>query len=313
MGYTKYPKRDMVGRWMPQQIHQFGELAGKRLKQREQAAQANYKASGLISGGKLGQPTLWSVLQILGEGKDFDEYTLGKFQRGHDVEARTINLLTGLEMQYILDILDGVIENPGWIEITDPHAVLKGKVYLQLAAGYRGGIGFVDVAQETPEGRIVYHEIKSSTKMAFDKVSATGATKKAAEKRGEVAVPAPYDHHSLQLAYYCLGDDVTTAFIHYMNADDYRITSFSLNPEDYREEIDKEIDDIQMAFMSKTLPAFEALLDWHKIKGYQTFGDEWNLLSPDQMLTKLQNEYPASYKMFMNTTLPTITVKGKPQ
>lgn len=305
MGRTKYPSRELLGRWAPRQIHQFGEYAGKRLKKREEKAQANYKPSGLISGGKLGQPTLWSVLQILGEGKDFDEYTLGKFQRGHDVEARAINLLTGIEMQYIIDILDGVKDNPGWIEITDEHAVLKGEVYLQLKAGYRGGIGFVDLAQRTPEGRIIYHEIKSSTKMAYDKVAATG--------RSAAGTPAPYDHHSLQVAYYALGDGVDTAFIHYLNADDYRMTSFSINPLDFKEEIDKEIDDIQFAFTSKTLPAFATLFDFHKLQNYQAFGDEWNLLTPNQMLTKLQNEYPASYQMFMNTTLPTKTVNGKPE
>lgn len=295
MGVRKYNQRELIGRWTPRQMHQFGEGVGKRLKKIDDARV--HVPSGLISGSKLGQPTLWTVLQILGEGKDFDEYTLGKFQRGHDVEARAINFLTGIPVQEIIAILDGEKENPGWIEITDEHAVLNGEVYLQYEGGYRGGIGYIDLAQRTGKGQLVFHEIKSSTKMAYDKVAGTG--------RSRNSDPSPYDHHGLQLAFYALGDNVSTAFLHYINADDYRITSFAINPVDYQEEIDKEIEDVQMAFLSKTLPPFEALLDFHKIPAYQTFGDDWNLLKPEQMLDKLRNEYPASYQMFMDTTLPT--------
>ena len=294
---SRIPSRELLGRWSPVQINQFGEYIEKNLLQKHKESREAHVASGLISGGKLANPTLWTVLDILGLRKEFDGYTLGKFQRGHDVEARAINFLTGLPVQYIMDILDGVIDNPGWIAVKG--AVIEGEVYLQLKSGYRGGTGFVDLAQRTHTGRTVYHEIKSSTKMAYDKVAATGRSSK--------GKPAPYDHHCIQLAYYCLGDGVATAFVHYFNADDYRLTSFSINPGDYQDEIDKEIDDIQAAFLTKSLPPFEALLDFHKIKNYQAYGDEWNALSPEQMLTKLQNEYPDAYNLFMATTLPTET------
>lgn len=296
---VKIPRRELIGRWTPRVIDQFGDHVGKRLKRKADAAAANHVPSGLISGGKLANPTLWTILDLLGLRKDFDEYTLGKFQRGNDVEARAINLLTGLDLKYILEILDGTITNPGWIAVTDDDAVLGGEVYLQMKQGYRGGTGFIDLAQRTPSGAIYYHEIKSSTKMAYDKVAASGASAKTGNP------PAPYDHHAIQLAYYCLGGEVSQGFIHYFNADDYRMISFSINPLDYKEEIDKEIDDIQIAFESKVLPTFEALLDWHKIKNYQSYGDEWNYATPAQLLTKLENEYPEAYARFMSTTLPT--------
>jgi len=295
---ARIPKREMIGRWSPRKIDQFGDNVGKRLKRKAEAASANHTPSGLISGGKLANPTLWSVLDMIGLRKEFDEYTLGKFQRGHDVEARAINLLTGLPVQYIMDILDGTVENPGWIKVTDDDAVLGGEVYLQYEQGYRGGTGFVDLAQKTDSGSIYYHEIKSSTKMAYDKVAATGASAKTGNP------PAPYDHHSIQLAYYCIGGNVQTGFLHYFNADDYRMISFSINPLDYKEEIDKEIDDIQVAFASKVLPPFEALLDFHKIKNYQSYGAEWNTLTPAELLTKLENEYPEAYARFMSMGLP---------
>ena len=302
---TKIPKRDFIGRWTPKVIDQFSDNVGTRLKRKADAAAAAYTPSGLISGGKLANPTLWSVLDLLGLRKEYDEYTLGKFQRGHDVEARAINLLTGLEIQYIIDILDGTKPNPGWISIQDPDAVLSGAVYLQLQQGYRGGTGYIDLAQKTDSGTIYYHEIKSSNKMSYDKVSASGASASAAIKRGEKPTPDPYDHHQIQLAYYCLGGNVQQGFLHYFNADDYRMISFSINPLDYKEEIDKEIDDIQMAFESKVLPPFEALTDWHKIKNYQSYGAEWNTLNPDELLNKLRLEYPEAYQRFMTTTLPT--------
>jgi len=178
-----------------------------------------------------------------------------------------------------------------------PGAVLTGKFVLQKKGSYRGGVGFIDLSQKLGDDW-VYHEIKSSTKMAYDKVSASGATARAAEKRGEVAKPEPYLQHALQIAYYCLGDDVTRGFLHYLNADDYRLCSFAINPLDYKEEIDKEIDDIQLSFASKTLPSFEGFLPWHKLKGYWSY-KEWNELTPDEMMYKLKTEFPTQYKKFM--------------
>lgn len=291
---SRIPMREIIGRATPKRIYEFGDKIGERLKKQNQEAQAAHTSSGLISGGKLAQPTLWAVLEMLGLKKEFDEYTLGKFQRGHDVEARAINFLTDIPLQNIVDILDGTVPNPGWIALA-PGALLGGEVYLQYRAEYRGGFGFVDLAQRN-NGTIIFHEIKSVGKMAYDKVAASG--------RSSAGVSEPYYHHCVQLSFYCVGEEVNSAFVHYFNADDYRLTTFSINPIDYKEEIDREIDDIQVAFLSKTLPPFEALLDFHKIKTYQSFGDEWNLLSPDQMLTKLELEHPDAFNKFMGTTLP---------
>lgn len=295
------PTRELMGRWAPIQIVQFGEKVGQELQRRNK--EAFRTPSGLISGGKMGLPALWAVLDILGELRpEFDDYTLGKFQRGHDVEARAINMLTGLSLQSIVDILDGKVENPGWIKL-EANNILDGEVHLQYKGGYRGGVGYIDLAQRTPSGELIFHEVKSSTKMAYDKVAATG--------RSSSGTPAPYDHHSLQLAYYCLGDNVNRGFLHYFNADDYRLCSFAINPLDYKEEIDFEIDQIQAAFITKSLPAFEPLFEFQRKRGYQAYGDEWNLLTPGQLMTKLENEYPSAYEKFMNTELPTETMKDK--
>lgn len=284
------PMRDPIGRNSPQRIYEFGEKIHNRLVTENKAKQETRERSGKVSGGKLGKPTLWAVLDIIGVPDEYDPYVLGKFQRGNDVEDRAIQFLTGIDPHYV---------NPGEVVNSREDAVLTGEFIVQKEGGYRGGTGYIDLAQVVGDGQ-VYHEIKSSTKMAFDKVAASGRYKGVVDVSKGIGVP--YLHHALQLAYYCLGDDVTRGFLHYLNADDYRLVSFAINPIDYKEEIDKEIDDIELAFVTKELPAFEGFLPYHKVKSYWSY-KEWNELSPSEMMTKLKGEFPDSYKKFMEMEL----------
>lgn len=295
---SRIPMREPIGVEFakPTRVFEFGDFIGKRLKKSNDEDKAEHVGSGLISGGKLGQPTLWSVLDILGVSKDFDEYLLGKFQRGHDVEARAINFLTGLEFQYVVDIITGKVENPGWIPLPE-GSMLTGEVYLQMPTSYRGSIGYIDLAQRNGKS-IILHEIKSATKMAYDRVVATGRSSK--------GTAAPYYHHCIQLALYALGDETSTdkAFLHYFNADDYRLATFAIDPQQYKAELDAEMTAIQRAFITKVIPNFEGFLDYHKAYVRSTFG-AWNELNEYQILDKLMSEFPEAYKQFMNTTLPT--------
>lgn len=288
--------RDPIGRNSPSRIYEFGDKIAENLQKDNEAKKAKRERSGKISGGKLGKPTLWAVLDLIGVPDVLDPYMLGKFMRGNDVEDRAIQFLTDIDPHDV---------EPG-VEIDGVEgAILTGKFILQKESGYQGGTGYVDIAQyigEKDKREGIYHEIKSSTKMAYDKVSASGATAKAAEKRGEVAIPAPYLHHALQLAYYCLGDDVTRGFLHYFNADDYRLCTFAINPLDYKEEIDKEIEDIRTVFLTKQLPPFEGFLPYHKVKSYHSY-KEWNDLSPSEMMNKLKSEFPESYKKLHEMTI----------
>lgn len=283
------PMRNVIGRSSPSRIYEFGEKVHLRLVKDDEDKKAARERSGKISGGKLGKPTLWAVLDLIGVPDEFDPYVLGKFQRGNDVEDRAIQMLTGIDPHYV---------EPGK-EIEKNDGILTGKFVLQKEGGYRGGTGFIDLAQVVGDDW-VYHEIKSSTKMAFDKVAASGRYKGVADPAKGIGVP--YYHHALQVAYYCLGDNVSRSFLHYLNADDYRLVSFAINPLDYKEEIDKEIDDIELCFVTKQLPAFEGFLDYHKIKGYWSY-KEWNELTPDQMMFKLKHDFPEQYKKFMEMKL----------
>lgn len=276
------PTRDIIGRTSPQRIYEFGDKIHQKLQADDKAKRLARERSGKISGGKLGKPTLWAVLDLLGVPDELDPYLLGKFMRGNDVETRAIEFLTGIDADHV---------EPG-VEVEGvDKAILQGKFILQKESGYRGGTGFVDLSQIVGNSE-VYHEIKSSTKMAYDKVSASGRYKGVVDIDKGVGVP--YYHHGIQLAYYCLGDEINSCFLHYFNADDYRLASFSINPLDYKEEIDKEIDDIEASFALKQLPPFEAFLPYHKIKAYWSY-KEWNELSPRQMMDKLRAEFPNAY------------------
>lgn len=278
------PMRDPIGRNSPTRIYEFGDKIHTKLVADNKAKQDARERSGKISGGKLGKPTLWAVLDLIGVPDEFDPYVLGKFQRGNDVEDRAIQMLTGIDPHYV---------EPGKLVEGKPDAILTGNFVLQKEGGYRGGTGYIDLSQKVGDDWI-YHEIKSSTKMAYDKVAASG--------RSAGKEPAPYLHHALQLAYYCLGSDVNRAFLHYLNADDYRLCTFAINPLDYKEEIDKEIDDIETVFMLRELPAFQGFLPYHKVKAYWSY-KEWNELSPREMMTKLRNDFPDSYKKLMEMTI----------
>jgi hypothetical protein len=254
--------RDPIGRNSPTRIYEFGDKIHEKLVSDDKAKKAaRGERSGKISGGKLGKPTLWAVLDIIGVPDYLDPYVLGKFKRGDDVEDRAINFLTGIKAWEV---------EPGVIVNSEPKAILTGKFVLQMEGGYRGGVGYIDLSQlvgefiegvEPNKEDWVLHEIKSSTKMAYDKVSASGRYRGVVD--ADKGIGVPYLHHALQLAYYCLGRGVNRGFLHYFNADDYRLCTFAINPLDYKEEIDKEIDDIELCFVTKQLPAFEGFLPYH--------------------------------------------------
>lgn len=293
----------LLGEQHPLNIEQFGDKIHERLVNDNAARNEGYTKSGLISASKLGQPTLWAVLDILGINKDFNPYLLGKFKRGNDVEARAISFLTDLPIDKIIKIIEGN-KNPEWVKV-GKNAVIKGEVYLQYPVHYRGGVGYVDLAQRN-NGKIILHEVKSVTKLAYDKVAATGRSASSKAKDGSVSSnqAAPYEHHALQLSFYGLAENTEQGFLHYFNADDYRLTSFAINSSEYKEEVDSEIDAIQRAFDSKVIPEFDPFLGYHKAYKSSTYPD-WNKLNRKEILDKLKTEHTDIYNKFIATTLPT--------
>lgn len=268
-----------------------------------------YVEQGMISGSKLADAPLNTILKMLGIGQEFDAYTLGKFRRGHSTEAELVELFTGLSRQEQVPNV--------WLEPTD-KTVLRGKVMLQAEPikGYRGMTNSVDLIEDVGEGLII-HEIKSATKSAYDYVAAVGKgkfdyqynyTTKKRERTGTRA-PEPKEHNSIQVASYALSQwekPVLRTVLHYINADDYRMISFMIDPQLYKPEIDREIDAVQFAFETKQLPKFEPLYKWQQGK-YNSF-EEWEKLSEPELMAKLKGDYPEAYEKFMSTK---ITDNGK--
>jgi hypothetical protein len=99
------------------------------------AAEAEHEKrepSGRLSASRLGWPLQWMMLHRFKVPRaPMDEYTLRKFQRGHDVEDRVM----------------------AWLEPGDDK--------MQIPVEYRGVVGVMDVELEYPI------EVKSVTNMAF--------------------------------------------------------------------------------------------------------------------------------------------------
>ncbi|MGK2896075.1 MAG: hypothetical protein ACSLEY_00520 [Candidatus Saccharimonadales bacterium] len=89
--------REVEDRATPRQIFEFGDKIAEKLKKNNDEQKASRKRSGKISGGKLGKPTLWAVLDLIGVPDELDPYLLGKFMRGNDVEDRAIRFLTDID------------------------------------------------------------------------------------------------------------------------------------------------------------------------------------------------------------------------
>lgn len=112
------------------------------------AGQENREPSGKLSASKLYWPLQWQILATqFGLKSNIDDYTLRKFQRGHDVEDWFVKQIEPEEKQKFLE--------------------------------YQGVIGYCDSVVDTakwdnPVGYIPL-EVKSVTNAKFKRIEATGA------------------------------------------------------------------------------------------------------------------------------------------
>lgn len=251
----------------------------------------DYVETGLISGSKLGYAPLSAILRMIGVDVEFDGYTLGKFRRGHDLELDIIKLLWGTP--------------PAEAEWFDTKRGTKAIWQYRPEVGYRGTSVTLDLLEDFGD-YLVVHELKSATKMAWDKTAGAGYSKWVATRKGESIKPTVKPHNAIQSALQGLADlkgadgtlkKVKEVLVHYINADDYRIITFSINPEDYRAQIDNDISAILEAFMLKVLPPYEPRWGWDKGK-YNNFSD-FEKLTSEQIKEKLRVEHKDALDKFM--------------
>ena len=124
-------------------------IAKKILSERE-----DREPSGRMSASRLGWPLQWQMLHTLKvEPVPLDEYTLRKFQRGHDVEDRVVS----------------------WLDLQEDQK--------QVECNYRDVVGFCDIIMQYPI------EIKSVTNRAFSYLQKEG-TKRGHRLQGELYAKA---------------------------------------------------------------------------------------------------------------------------
>lgn len=244
-----------------------------------------YVETGLISGSKLGYNTLTAVLRMIGVSADFDGYTLGKFRRGHDLELDIIKLLWGMPPA-----------EGEWYTSKDGRRVCW---QYRPEQGYRGTSVTMDMIEDMGDYYVV-HELKSATKMSWDKTAGSGFSKYQASKKGVTIVPEVKPHNGVQSALQGLvpmDKPIKDVMVHYINADDYRIISFHIDPQDYKEIIDQDINTILEVFRTKQFPMYVPRWGWDKGK-YNSYAD-FEKLTPEQIKEKLRIQYKDALDKFM--------------
>jgi len=137
------------------------------LRKEDKERSDKHTPSGKLSASMLGSPIQWQVLKALSALKEeVDDYTLGKFKRGRDVE----------------DFIVKTLEDSG-LEIEK-----------QVECNYRDVVGYLDMLVVSEDQPI---EVKSVTNAAFKWISKSGA------KRGHIlqgchyALSQGYDEFSI--------------------------------------------------------------------------------------------------------------------
>lgn len=99
------------------QDYTLDRLISERLSEKKEER----TPSGKLSASKLNWPLQWQILATqFGLVSHFDDYTLRKFQRGHDVEDWFINQISPLEKQKFLEYkdtigyCDAIIDTKDW-------------------------------------------------------------------------------------------------------------------------------------------------------------------------------------------------------
>lgn len=166
-------------------------------------------------------------------------------------------------------------------------SILK-PVKRQIEVSYKGVIGFADAIVDHKDfefkGGEIPHEVKSVTGLKFKRIQATNR---------------PDHNHELQGALYGLALESDYFVLDYIASDDYRILSYVLKTNDYKDEIDQIITKFDNAKQAKVIPIFEAREKWMADEKYNSYY-EWMNLSEVASIAKLEREYPELHKKFIN-------------
>lgn len=147
--------------------------------------------------------------------------------------------------------------------------------------------GIADVIVDTKNYKyqcgIMPIEIKSVTNAKFKRISSQGA---------DIG-------HRMQGGYYAIGEKADNYGILYVASDDYRTLLMVFNTSDIERQVRLEMNEYEEIIKTKRIPPFVKKLDWHENPKYVKY-TEWNNLNSEQILEKLQTEFPEHYQFFMS-------------
>lgn len=235
------------------------------LRKRNTERELNHIKSGKLSAGRLGDPTLEQILYVIGvPPKPFDDYTLGVFRRGEQVELAAIEAL-------------------------EPDEV-------QTEVEYRNVIGFEDAHRNG-----MPYEVKSIKNSQVKYIDPENK-KKYRNKEGQL-VPeyqGPSAKYALQGCLYALGRDKDYFTVLYVAADDLRPYAHVIKVSDIKPLLDKRVDLFNKFITKGELPKWEPLEEWQReFTQYSKYPD-WIDLEPDTAVQKLKTQFPEAYKKLIS-------------
>lgn len=164
---------------------------------------------------------------------------------------------------------------------------MPGLINKQKFVEYRDAVGFVDALVDMRDWNldigVIPHEVKSVTNANYKWIQRDG-------------YKTP---HALQGAFYALALGADKFALNYVATDDYRVTTYMLETKDFKDRIDKVIDDFKATIAEGEIPPFEPLEKWQENDKYNSYL-EFKDLSPLQAKALLKTKYPESYKKLCN-------------
>lgn len=220
----------------------------------------SHQRSGKLSAGRLGKPLLEQILYVIGvPKKPIEDYALGLFRRGEDVEEAVIKLLS-------------------------PNQT-------QVEVEYKNVVGFVDAIRNG-----MPYEVKSIKNSQVQYLDPNNTKQRRGSDGLEPIYDGPKYAHVLQATLYGLALKTDYITVLYVAADDMRTLPHVIETKTMAGEVERIIDEFNAQLKLKTLPKWEAREDWQeKYPQYSDYPD-WISLDPETAMQKLKQEYPEAYK-----------------
>lgn len=227
---------------MRKQTYQFDRELIKRLVDQYEEREP----SGRLSATRLTWPTQWQILWTLGVPPSPEEWQT-KPNKMNTLHFR--HFARGAQCEE-------------WLEKVLPP------LETQVEVLYRNWVGFLDrldkgsffgLSGEVP------HEIKS--------VKADKWYRMFQDKEGD----GPQYDHVLQANFYAIALEKPNFALTYLKSDTMETRTFTYSVEDYRKDVDKQIDEFEEAVKLETVPTFKAKVEYQKNPKYNMYHEYMNM------------------------------------